>query len=153
MSDLYIMVLHIVKQNSIHSWIFSKSTHFAHSIYSIHVQTEVFPVVFTMHDLQVPCWWPMTGRFFKCLRKNNCQCWRKWMQRLIVFPVPSAALGKPNQNPLRLNAKLDNFDDYSCSISYKIYSSFPQRKSSCNERVLWLHNRFLMLCPVFPTHL
>lgn len=55
------------------------------------------------------------------------------MQRLIVFPVPSAALGKTNQNSERLNAKLDIFDDYSCSICYKIYSSFPQRKSSCNE--------------------
>lgn len=34
------------------------------------------------------------------------------MQRLIVFSVPSAALCKLNQKPVKLNVKLDNFGDY-----------------------------------------
>lgn len=121
------MILHDLKHHgSLHCltkcytfwWELSTSTHFAHSIHSIHFLSEVFPVVFTM---QISCWssWPMMGRFFKCLRKNNCQCWRKSMQRLIVFSVPSAALGKLNQKPVKLNVKLDSFDDYSATFLIK----------------------------------
>lgn len=40
------------------------------------------------------------------------------MQRVIVFSVPSAALGKLNQNPVKLNVMLDNFDD--CSATFFI---------------------------------
>lgn len=99
-------------------WELSTSTHFVHSI---HLLSEVFPVVFTMQRLQISCWssWPTTGRLFKCLRKHNCQCRRKSMQRLIVFSVPSAALGKWNKKPVKLNVKLDNFHDYSATFLVK----------------------------------
>lgn len=41
------------------------------------------------------------------------------MQRLIAFSVPSAALGKLNQKPVKLNVKLDSFDDYSATFLIK----------------------------------
>lgn len=119
--DLNIMVPCIVYQNAIFSWELSTSTHFAYSIHSINFLSEVFPVVFTTQDLQISCWssWPTMGKFFKCLTKSNCQCWRKSMQRLIVFSVPSAALGKLNQKTVKLKVKLDNFHDYCATFLIK----------------------------------
>lgn len=45
------------------------------------------------------------------------------MQRVIVFSVPSAALGKLNQKPVKLTVTLDNLDD--CSAIFLITFTFP----------------------------
>lgn len=44
------------------------------------------------------------------------------MQRVIVFSVPSAALGKLNQKPVKLNVMLDNLDN--CSAMFLIKFTF-----------------------------